>query len=81
MQFRAEAFNLFNRPQFGVPQANLSLPLSFGVITTTVNSGATGGGTPRQFQLASSAALLACADFLGPSRYSADFKEAIEASA
>jgi len=52
LQFRAEAFNLFNRAQYGSPQANLSSPLSFGVITTPVNQGATGSGTPRQFQLA-----------------------------
>jgi hypothetical protein len=50
--FRAEAFNLFNRAQYGQPQANLSSPLSFGTITTPVNSGATGSGTPRQFQMA-----------------------------
>jgi hypothetical protein len=52
LQFRAEAFNLFNRAQYGSPQANLSSPLSFGAITTPVNQGATGSGTPRQFQLA-----------------------------
>lgn len=52
LQFRAEAFNVFNRAQYGAPQANLSSPLSFGVITTPVNQGATGSGTPRQFQLA-----------------------------
>jgi hypothetical protein len=52
VQFRAEAFNLFNRAQYGSPQANLSSPLSFGTITTVVNSGATGSGTPRQLQLA-----------------------------
>jgi hypothetical protein len=52
LQFRAEVFNLFNRAQYGSPQANLSSPLSFGVITTPVNAGATGSGTPRQFQLA-----------------------------
>ncbi|MGD0696333.1 MAG: TonB-dependent receptor [Terriglobia bacterium] len=52
MELRVEAFNLFNRAQFGIPQANLSSPLSFGVITTLVNQGATGSGTPRQFQLA-----------------------------
>ncbi|MBV8845323.1 MAG: TonB-dependent receptor [Bryobacterales bacterium] len=50
--FRAEVFNLLNRAQYGQPQANLSSPLSFGEITTPLNSGATGGGTPRQFQLA-----------------------------
>ena len=52
LQFRAEVFNLFNRAQYGSPQANFSSPLSFGVITTAVNQGATGSGTPRQFQLA-----------------------------
>jgi hypothetical protein len=52
LQCRVEAFNIFNRAQFGIPQANLSSPLSFGVITTPVNQGATGSGTPRQFQMA-----------------------------
>lgn len=52
LQVRVEAFNVFNRGQFGSPQANLSSPLSFGAITTPVNPGATGSGTPRQFQLA-----------------------------
>jgi hypothetical protein len=52
LQLRVEAFNVFNRAQFGSPQANLSSPLSFGAITTPVNQGATGSGTPRQFQLA-----------------------------
>jgi hypothetical protein len=52
LQCRVEAFNIFNRAQFGSPLANLSSPLSFGEITTPVNQGATGSGTPRQFQLA-----------------------------
>jgi hypothetical protein len=51
MQFRAEVFNVFNRAQYGQPNANLSTPGNFGVITTTVNEGATGSGTPRQIQL------------------------------
>ncbi|MGC2660603.1 MAG: TonB-dependent receptor [Bryobacteraceae bacterium] len=51
LQFRAEAFNVFNRAQYGQPNANLSTPGNFGVITTTVNEGATGSGTPRQIQL------------------------------
>jgi hypothetical protein len=51
IQFRAEVFNLFNRAQFGQPNANISTPGNFGVITTTVNEGATGSGTPRQIQL------------------------------
>ncbi len=50
LDFRAEAFNIFNRPQFGDPNGDLSSP-SFGQITTTVNNGSiTGGGTPREFQ-------------------------------
>ncbi len=52
LQFRAEIFNVFNRAQYGQPNANLSTPGNFGVITTTVNEGATGSGTPRQIQLA-----------------------------
>ena len=51
LQFRAEVFNIFNRAQYGQPNANLSTPGNFGVITTTVNQGATGSGTPRQIQL------------------------------
>jgi hypothetical protein len=49
LDFRAEAFNLFNRAQFGNPASDFSTA-SFGRITTTVNNGATGSGTPRQFQ-------------------------------
>ncbi|HEX4810605.1 MAG TPA: carboxypeptidase-like regulatory domain-containing protein [Bryobacteraceae bacterium] len=51
LQLRAEVFNVFNRAQYGQPNANLSTPGSFGVITTTVNEGATGSGTPRQIQV------------------------------
>jgi hypothetical protein len=50
LAFRAEAFNAFNRAQFGDPNGDFSSP-SFGHITTTVNNGsATGSGTPREFQ-------------------------------
>jgi hypothetical protein len=49
MEFLAAAFNLFNRAQFGAPITDFS-SASFGRITTTINSGATGSGTPRQFQ-------------------------------
>ena len=50
LDFRAEAFNLFNRAQWGDPVGELTSP-SFGQITTTVNNGsATGSGTPRQFE-------------------------------
>jgi hypothetical protein len=57
--FRAEAFNIFNRAQYGQPSASLSVtkvnnvrtlnvPASFGTITSTVNSGGlVGTGTPR----------------------------------
>jgi hypothetical protein len=45
----ASAFNLFNRAQFGLPNADIS-SAAFGRITTTVNSSVTGSGTPRQFQ-------------------------------
>ncbi len=51
-QFRAEIYNLFNRAQYGNPLADISVPANFGVITAPVNQGATGGGTPRQFQFA-----------------------------
>ncbi len=50
-ELRAEALNVFNRAQFGNPSGNLTGG-SFGRITTTVNDGATGSGTPRQFQFA-----------------------------
>jgi len=57
--FRAEAFNIFNRAQYGQPSSSLSVttksgdrtltvPASFGTITSTVNSaGLVGTGTPR----------------------------------
>jgi hypothetical protein len=57
--FRAEAFNIFNRAQYGQPASSLSVttvngirmltvPSSFGQITSTVNSaGLVGTGTPR----------------------------------
>jgi hypothetical protein len=48
-EFAASVFNLTNRAQFGLPAADIS-SATFGRITTTVNSGATGSGTPRQFQ-------------------------------
>ena len=59
MIFRAEAFNIFNRAQYGQPSSSLSVttksgvrtltvPASFGTITSTVNSGGlVGSGTPR----------------------------------
>jgi len=50
IEFRAEAFNVFNRAQYGLPNTNLSAAGSFGQITQLVNPGATGTGTPRQIQ-------------------------------
>ncbi len=50
LRLRADAFNVFNRAQFGPPNADLS-DSNFGVITTTISNYATGRGTPREFQL------------------------------
>jgi hypothetical protein len=53
LQFRAEAFNIFNRAQFGAPDGNFSDgPGEFGVITQPVNTTPIGMGTPRQIQFA-----------------------------
>src|SRR5581483_959928 len=50
VRFRADAFNVLNRAQFGAPNGDLS-QVNFGVITTTISNYATGRGTPREFQL------------------------------
>jgi len=50
LEFRAEAFNLFNRAQFGNPSSNISSG-NFGMILTTANDGAIGFGTSRMLQL------------------------------
>jgi hypothetical protein len=51
LDFRAEFFNTFNHPQYGLPQADLSAgPGVFGSIISSVNSGPVGTGTPRQIQ-------------------------------
>jgi hypothetical protein len=57
VDFRAEIFNIFNRSQYGNPNSDftacsttLSACSSFANTTTTVNTGATGSGTPRRMQ-------------------------------
>jgi hypothetical protein len=48
--FRAEFFNLFNRPHFGLPASNISAASAFGRITSPANR-TVGTGTARQVQL------------------------------
>jgi len=51
LEFKAQAFNLFNTTQLGAPQADLSAgPRNFGAILSSVNTGPVGSGTPRQIQ-------------------------------
>jgi Carboxypeptidase regulatory-like domain len=50
IRFRADAFNVLNRAQYGAPNADFS-QTNFGVITSTISNYATGRGTPREFQL------------------------------
>jgi hypothetical protein len=50
VRFRADAFNVLNRAQYGAPVADSS-QVTFGTITTTISNYATGRGTPREFQL------------------------------
>ena len=54
IRLRADAFNVFNRAQFGAPNGDVS-SVNFGVITTTISNYATGRGTPREFQLSAQA--------------------------
>ena len=50
LRFRADLFNVFNRAQFGAPNADISAS-NFGTITSTISNYATGRGTPRELQL------------------------------
>ena len=52
IELRGECFNLLNRAQYGNPLADISAPSTFGRITSLVNSGPTGSGTPRQIEVA-----------------------------
>jgi hypothetical protein len=53
LEFRAEFFNIFNHPQYGLPVANISAN-NFGTINQTVNTttpvSPVGTGTPREIQ-------------------------------
>lgn len=55
IEFRSEFFNIFNHPQYGLPQATFGVP-GFGAITQTVNTttpvSPVGSGTPREIQFA-----------------------------
>jgi hypothetical protein len=55
LEFRSEFFNIFNHPQYGLPQATFGVP-GFGSITQTVNTttpvSPIGSGTPREIQFA-----------------------------
>jgi hypothetical protein len=50
LDLRLDAFNLFNIDQFGNPARDFSAPLTLGLLSP-LNSGPTGTGTARQFQL------------------------------
>ena len=53
LEFRSEFFNIFNHPQYGLPQATFGVP-GFGSIVQTVNTttpvSPVGSGTPREIQ-------------------------------
>jgi PPE-repeat protein len=55
LELRSEFFNIFNHPQYGLPQATFGVP-GFGAIIQTVNTttpvSPVGSGTPREIQFA-----------------------------
>ena len=51
LNFRTEAFNLFNHAIYANPSGNFSAS-SFGSITSVLNAGAVGTGTPRRIEFA-----------------------------
>jgi hypothetical protein len=51
LQFRTDIFNLFNHPQYGLPNSDVSAE-GFGQIASTINIGPVGTGTARQVQFA-----------------------------
>ena len=51
VQFRMEAFNVFNHPELGSPNVNLSSP-TFGQIVSVSNTTPVGSGSARSVQLA-----------------------------
>ena len=50
--FRVDVFNVFNHPQLGSPNLNVSSPATFGRITSLVNTSPIGTGGSRSIQLA-----------------------------
>jgi hypothetical protein len=50
LEFRAEAFNIANHPNFAPPDLNVADVGLFGKIQSILNTGATGIGTARQIQ-------------------------------